>query len=60
MAFGKAIFGKALDLGKALLGKGQIIAIAHHAGDELLAELGNPAGAPPGRHGAAQLIGLAR
>ena len=59
MAFGKAIGAKALDLREGAGGEFRLIAMRHHAGDQLVAEMGDAAGHLEGGHGAAQLVGLA-
>ncbi len=59
VALGKAIFAEPLDLREAALGEILGIAVADHARDEFLGELGEPAIALPGGHGAAELVGLA-
>ena len=60
MAFGKAIFAKALDLLEAALGEVPSVSLADHAVDHALAVIADGAGALEGGHGAAQFIGLAR
>src|SRR5688572_5863077 len=60
VAFGEAVFAKTLDLAEAAFGEFDVVAVLDHAGDELVAELGDLAGTAPGRHGPAELVGLAR
>src|SRR5205823_2809827 len=59
VALGKAVFAKTLDLAEAAFGEVLGIAAPDHAVDELVAKELDRAGAPEGRHGAAQLVGLA-
>ena len=58
MAFWKAVFAKAQHLRKDGLGKGQRVAVGHHAVDQALFKLVHAARALPGGHGPAQGIGL--
>jgi hypothetical protein len=60
MALGKAIGAEALDLLEGALGEILTVAARHHAADQLVVEMADPAGHLEGRHGAAQLIGLGR
>jgi len=60
VAFGEAIFAKALDLAEAAGGEIGLVASRHHAADEFFAKILNGAGLAEGRHGAAQLVGLRR
>jgi hypothetical protein len=59
MAFGKAVAAEAFQLLEGLLGEFALVAVRHHAVDQLGAELRDAAGVLEGRHGAAQLVGLA-
>jgi hypothetical protein len=59
VAFREAVFAEALDLAEAALGEIARIVFCHHAFDHLDLESPDGAGALEGRHGAAQLIGLA-
>ncbi|MNG22435.1 hypothetical protein D3C84_1069170 [compost metagenome] len=58
MAFGKAIFAKALDLAETALGERLRVTTADHAVDHLLLEATDLAGPAEGSHGAAKLVGL--
>ena len=58
VALGKAVLAEALDLAEAALGEFTLVAVANHAGDELLAEGVDGADVAEGGHGAAQLVGL--
>ena len=60
MAFREAVFAEALDLAEAALGEVARIVPCDHAFDHLGLERADGAGALEGRHGAAQLVGLAR
>ena len=60
VAFRKAVFAKALDLAEAALGEAPLVAARDHALDHLRLEQADGADAAEGRHGAAQLVGLAR
>ena len=60
MAFGKAVFAKALELFETALGKLALIALGEHAGDQFFAHFIDRAGAAKGGHGAAQLVGFRR
>ena len=60
MAFREAVFAEALDLAEAALGELARIVARDHAFDHLGLERADGAGALEGRHGAAQLVGLAR
>ncbi len=58
MAFGKAVFAEAFDLLEAALGEVALVAVVHHALDEVVLELVDRAGPAERRHGATQLVGL--
>ncbi len=59
MAFRKTVFAESLDLVEAVFREHPVVAALNHAADHLLLEGVNRSGAPEGRHGAAQFIGLA-
>ncbi|MNV58700.1 hypothetical protein D3C71_1510870 [compost metagenome] len=59
MGFGKPIGAEAFQLAKCLLGEFPGIAVRQHTGDQLVLELADAAGELEGRHGFAQLVGLA-
>ena len=58
VALGEAVLAEALDLAEAALGELALVAVADHAGDELLAEGVDGADVAEGGHGAAQPVGL--
>ena len=60
MALGKTVLAEALDLAKDGFGEVEFVAAFEHALDELVVEAVDDAGPPPGAHGAAQHVGLAR
>ena len=60
VAFGKAVGAEALELPKGLLGELELVAVRHHAGDQLVPERRHPAGELEGRHRLAQHVGFAR
>src|SRR5262249_33240144 len=60
MACREAVFAETLDLAEAALGEVARIIARHHAFDHLGLEHADGAGAFEGRHGAPQLVGLAR
>ena len=60
MAFGKAVFTEALDLADDGVGEFRAVALGQHAHDQLALEMVYATLAPPGGHGAAQFVGLAR
>ena len=59
MAFRKAIAAETLKLLEGLLREILLVAIRHHAGDQLLAEARDSAGVFKGCHRAAKLVSLA-
>ena len=59
MALGKAVAAEALELREGALGEVGLVAARDHAADQLVAKRADPAGELEGRHGAAQLVGLA-
>ena len=60
VAFGKAVFAKALDLVEAAGGKGGVIAALNHAAHHFLFKPANGATSSKRRHGLAQFIEFAR
>ena len=60
VGFREAVFAEPFDLIEAALGEFRFVAVGDHAGDQLLAEGMNGAGAAEGGHGAAQIVGLRR
>jgi len=60
VAFREAVGAEALQLGKGALGEVALVAALDHAADQLVAEARHAAGFLEGRHGAAELVGLAR
>ena len=59
MALREAVVAEALDLLEDLLREGFVVAVGLHAPDDAVMELVHTALAAPGRHRAAQLVGLA-
>jgi hypothetical protein len=60
VTFRKPIRAEAFELREGLLGTGLRVAIRDHAGDQLVAELRNPAGVLERRHAAPEPVGFTR
>src|SRR5215475_880646 len=58
MAFRKSVTAETFELPEGLLGKIPLVAVRHHAGDQLLTEFGDAARMLESRHGTAELVCL--
>src|SRR5262245_24394512 len=58
MAFGKSGTAEAFELPEAPHGKIPLVAVRHHADDQLFTEFGDAAGMLESSHGAAELVRL--
>ena len=58
MRLGKAVFSKPFDLIEDPLGESLLVTLLQHAADQSVPERSQPTASLPGRHRAAQLVGL--